>query len=256
MEEVKKERKKRAVNAVNTEAAATGIRNYRTGEIESVNYVKDANGFISWKDMIPDDFIVLNRAIYAAEGKDLELLDEAALAEEKAKAPENRKLIKLGGLKHVARLRGIKSQRYTLVNRLQDSATVSCEIEFLPNEENPMGLTVSALAQASLDNVGGEFAKYLDVIASNRAFTRCIREALHILILGQEEIQDEKPVIANKPGSPLELIRKKTQEKNLGFGDVIELLQKAGIDVKEEWVNFESFPTPIILQSLTLIKEI
>lgn len=226
------------------------------GYVEGIEYKHDKYGFISWKEMIPEEFIVLNRAAYEAEGKDITLFNEEALQDEIKNAPENKKLIKLGGFKYLARLRGIKSQTYSLAFRNNEMASVSCEIEFTPNSENIFGLKMSTLAQASLENVNGEYAKYLDVIASNRAFIRCVREALNILILGQDEIPEDKGrVTALKPGSPLDLIKKKVTEKSIDFAKLLSMLSASDISVKDEWVNLDSLPTPIILTALKLIKE-
>lgn len=264
MEEVnekpKRKRKEKTATLTADTAAVCETRRHSLynfqGYIDEVEYKYDKYGFISWKEMIPEEFIVLNRAAYEAEGRDITLLNEEALQEEIKNAPENKKLIKLGGFKYLARLRGIKSQTYSLAFRNNEMASVSCEIEFTPNSENIFGLKMSTLAQASLENVNGEYAKYLDVIASNRAFIRCVREALNILILGQDEIPDDKGRVTSlKPGSPLDLIKKKVAEKSLDFSTLIGMLKESDISVKDEWVNLDSLPTPIILTALKLIKD-
>lgn len=216
--------------------------------------IYNQDGIIDWKSMIPSEYIVLNRLEYAKEGVNVDLLSEEDYEKEKSNASDSKKLVRLGGFEYLARLRGVKEQRFKLDYKDAETAVVSCEISFLPNAENPFGLVTCALASASKDNVVGEYSKYLEVIASNRAYTRCVKKALSIQILGQEEIPDILPEIKPKPGSPIDLIKKKCLDKKIDFAEVCAMLQGSGVEMQDSWVNFESLPVPVILTALKLIK--
>ncbi len=142
-------------------------------------------------------------------------------------------------------------------------ATVACTILFIPNYESPCGLEVTAIAQASLENVGGEYAKYLEVIASNRAFVRAVKEGLGIQTLSEEEIliEDNIKIAAAKPGSPLHLLQKTCSTFNLSIDD-LKIIFREQIENnseetvwKEEWVNLESLPTSVIATLIPKIKK-
>ncbi len=212
--------------------------------------------------MISDEHIVLNKMKYAADGVDLQALSDEEMAKVKAEAPESRKLIKLAGFKEIARIRGIYSQKFELVHRSPELATVACTILFIPNYENCQGLEVTAVAQASLENVSGEYSKYLEVIASNRSFVRAVKEGLSIQTLSEEEILiEDVKIAAAKPGSPLFLLQKTCQTFNLQIEDLKKIFQEqiennaAESGWKSEWVSLESLPISVIATLIPKIKK-
>lgn len=234
------------------------------GLLKTVQYVKDKNGFVDWRAMINEDHIVLNRMEFAYAGIDVANLSEEELKKVKAEAPENKKLIKLAGFKDLSRLRGIKAQKFDLVDRAPEAAVVSCKLQFIPNYENPEGLVVEALAQASTENVGNtgkvKYQHYLEVIASNRAFVRCVKEALQILTLSEDEVMDEKVEIAvARPGSPQDVLGKRMAAKNLKIEDLRSIFQEMEGSVEKSgwqdgWINVESLPTSLIATLLPKLK--
>lgn len=231
------------------------IRN-SDGLIEGVEHPLDELGFPNWKEMVPKEFVALNKQAYAAEGINVDVLSPEEVETFKAGAAETHKLILLGGFKYLARLRGILSQEFRLVDSDRDVAKVSCTIKFIPNFENPEGLTMTTVMSQLKERTDPRFAQYLEALASNRAFIRCVKEALNINILGYEEIdQTEKVEVKVKPGSPTELLIKKSEEMSLTFEDVHGILKdEVGVEMKPEWVSFETLPGPVILSFLGFIK--
>ncbi len=68
-------------------------------------------------------------------------------------------------------------------------ASACCEIEFIPNMESE-GLPEiwSAMASATIKSVNKGFIPYLETFAENRSFARCVKRALQINILMDDEI--------------------------------------------------------------------
>ena len=66
---------------------------------------------------------------------------------------------------------------------------VSCNITYLPNyETNFKEVTFSDVANATIENTSSFAKKFLETIACNRAFVRCVRNFLNVHIVGDDEI--------------------------------------------------------------------
>ena len=66
---------------------------------------------------------------------------------------------------------------------------VSCNITYLPNyETNFKEVTFSDVANAAIENTSSFIKKFLETIACNRAFVRCVRNFLNVHIVGDDEI--------------------------------------------------------------------
>ncbi len=261
-DEIKTKKTRKKKDEVAAESNKIQLRD-ENGLLIGVDYIKDSTGFINWRAMINEDQVVLNREKYGKEGIDLYALSSDELEKIKSEAPESKKLIKIGGFKELVRLRGVLSQKFTLVHRNPELASVSCKIKFIPNYENPDGLTVDVLASASLENTIGEYSKYLEAIASNRAFTRAVKEAFGILTLGEEEIciPDDVKISVAKPGSPLHLLQKVCSTYGLKIEDLKQIFQEQvenNADPSgwlESWINFENLPTSVIATLVPKIKK-
>ncbi len=96
--------------------------------------------------------------------------------------------VMLGGYNEVARLRGFDSLTHQVNYVDQSKAVVTCTMHFVPNEEDPNGLTCSGVASGSVYNIKPDFTAFMETIAENRAFVRAVRRALNINIVAQEEL--------------------------------------------------------------------
>src|ERR1044072_6144245 len=143
VEPAKKRGRKKKEAELTQQPPFVGLRNEKgllPGE-----YPVDELGLIDWKSLVPLQYVALNRYSYAAEGINVDALSPEEVEKFKATDPENKKLILLGGFKYLARLRGVQSIEYKLVDSDSEKATVSCRISFIPNFENPNGFEVTAV---------------------------------------------------------------------------------------------------------------
>jgi len=217
---------------------------------------------IDWKALIPDSEIVLNREAFLKKGINVNELSKEDQASLKAEAAENEKLIKLNGFKHLARLRGLKASKCHVVESSAERVVVQQMLSFLPNSENPEGLEVHAVANATLNNVmGATFQSYLEPIAQNRAFVRAVKDALGINILGQDELPLEaNAIIVEKTAGPSihAALDQVMESKCISWSDL-----KATLVSKEheyqgcrDWNSSKDIPQATVLGLLTELKKI
>lgn len=225
------------VSTLLNQAAGKAASRDRFGLIPTVKYHYDDMGFVDWRKMVKDEYVVLNRYALAEKGIDVSTLTDEELNEWKAKAKDEEKLIKLAGFKEVAWLRGVQAVSFNVVNASDNSMTVVATITWLPNFENElMGVTSSGIATASILNTEEKYAKYLSSIAENRAFVRAVRNGLRIHSLGQDEINNDEPVNVNSSGpTPQSALAKVMEQKNLSFEKLKENAIKRGYEWDDNW---------------------
>lgn len=190
------------------------------GLLESVDYTFNEDGSVNWRAMINPEHLYPNKDWFEMRKmpvpESIEGLDDSQL------------LIKLGGIKELAKLRGMKSIHYQIEESSDERAVVRCSIDWVENYENPhgdWGCSFSSIANATIHNTNGFAAKFLECIAENRAFVRTVRNFLGIHIVGADEIDSSK----NK--SPIEVPTGSTA-KDISPQGILK--EKAGVD-------FESF---------------
>ena len=185
------------------------------GLLLNAEYVFSDDGSVDWRAMIKDDHLFPNKSWFELRKKDVpRSIDGLA---------DHQLLIKLGGIKELARLRGFSSVSYEVVKCELDHVAVVCKMNFLPNYEtfgNPVEF--QDMANATLDNTSSFATKFLETIACNRAFVRCVRNFLQVHIVGDDEIDKSEP--AGTPGyekksksgvnplSPTSLLKHKAEE--------------------------------------------
>jgi hypothetical protein len=179
-------------------------RNKVTGLVEGISYPYDENGLVDWRKLIPTKFLYIHK----------EKLEEAtkkfpdAVEEKRFHDIDDKYLcVMLGGLNYIATLRGYKSIKHEVPFNDSDKATCICTMEFIPNDENPEGLTVSGVASGSKWNINTGFEKYMETFAENRALARAIRRALRINMVSSEEIADRTrnmPIDEAPPAPPVQ----------------------------------------------------
>jgi hypothetical protein len=169
-------------------------------------------------------------------------------------------LIKLGGIKELAKLRGINSVSYVVEESSDERSVVRCLVDFISNYETAAerdigGVYFSSIANATIHNTNGFAAKFLECIAENRAFVRAVRNFLGIHIVGADEIDSSK----NK--SPIEVPTSSTakdispqgilkEKAGTDFNSFLNELRKLYGDGKYEndpeiiktWKNFKDIP--------------
>ena len=181
---------------------------------------------------------------------------------------DNQLLIKLGGIKELAKLRGIKSVGYNVEESSDERSVVRCIVKFIANYENPdaEGLSFSSIANATVHNTNGFAAKFLECIAENRAFVRTVRNFLGIHIVGADEIDTSRNkapiVVAPSSGakdiSPQGILKEKA---GTDFNSFLTKLRKLYTDGKYEndpeiiktWKDYKDVPAKECRKLLKLI---
>ncbi|MDH5579467.1 MAG: hypothetical protein OEZ09_13550 [Betaproteobacteria bacterium] len=189
------------------------IRDER-GLLEGVKYEFSEDGFIDWRNMINNKYLYPNKGWFEKFDKpvpkDIDGLKDHQL------------LIKLGGIKDFAKLRGYKSIKCCAIHSDNDfkldavNCTYKCVIEWIPNMEFPDGAIYEDVGSVNVHNADNFSLGFADSIAYNRALVRCVRNFLGIYICGEDEINKSPVKVDNK-------------EDIKTSSDLIEMLQQNAV---------------------------
>ena len=233
------------------------VQRDENGLLQNIQYSFNEDGFIDWRDMIDDQHLYPNKGWFQKFDKEVPDSVEGL--------KDHQLLIKLSGIKELLKLRGFKEVHFTVIETGYDRAVVKCEIKFTPNyETGEEEIVFTEIANATSENCDGFSIKFLESIATNRSFVRCVRNFLNIHIVGADEIdksdpnkqKEEKDVeVSSASFSPQETLASKFKD----FEDLKEHLRelweqkvyrnKAAAD----WEGFSDIPAKearIILGSL------
>lgn len=154
------------------------------GLVNGVNYIYNSDGSINWRAMVKPEFLFPNRGWFESRKQQMppsiDGLNDTQL------------LIKLGGIKELAKLRGFKSVKYDILKCEPSYVSVKCGITWIPNYENENEIYFEDMANATVNNTSDFAVKFLETIAANRAFVRSVRNFLNIHIVGGDEIDSSK----------------------------------------------------------------
>ena len=142
-------------------------------------------------------------------------------------------------------------------------------INWIENYESNGTQTFSSIANATINNTNGFAAKFLECIAENRAFIRCVRNFLNIHIVGGEEIdtsRDKAPIETPTKStdiSPQGILAKNLKDKVgvssfEGFKDWLRALYKDGkydgdTEQVKTWNSFKDIPAKECRKLLKLL---
>lgn len=150
------------------------------GLLKSANYTFNEDGSINWRAMVKPEFLYVNKEWFEMRKKEIPKSVEGLT--------DKQLLILLGGIKDIAKMRGYTSVSYDL-NGDEKHVVARCRITWIPNYITDMKEVVfEDFANASVDNTDCFCHKFLETIACNRAFVRCVRNFLNINIVGDDEI--------------------------------------------------------------------
>lgn len=211
------------------------FRRDKRGLLKGVEYKFNEDGTVDWRAMIPEEFLYPNRGWFESQNKPVPSSAEGL--------DDHQLLVKLGGIKHIARLRGYRSVDYEFApHSTPEHVAVKCTILFIENFETNStqyscgDVQFSSLANATIANLSDFVAKFPETIAENRAFVRCVRNFLGINIVGDDEIDKNKAYIVGQEDSP-------TNKTNVASSILEKIISKnANIN------NFEEFKS--LLRSL------
>jgi len=223
------------------------------GLIEGEDYIFNEDGSVNWRDMIKDDHLFPNRSWFESRGKDMPSSTNGL--------QDFQLLIKLGGIKELAKLRGFKSVKYNTVKCEKDHVAVICEIEFIGNyETGGQTVTFQDMANANLQNTSSFATKFLETIACNRAFVRAVRNFLNVHIVGDDEIDKSSPT--SEPSSftasltPNGILENKFENFS-SFQDKLRQLWKKELyrnDFVTDWSAFDDIPPKEARVLIKLLK--
>ena len=233
------------------------------GLLENVDYVFNDDGSVDWRSMLKPEFLYPNRGWFEARNKPfpktIEGLDDKQL------------LIMLGGIKELAKLRGYCAVDFDVKNISDGYVTAKCTINWVTNYENAneYSATYTDVANATLANTDAFCAKFLETIACNRAFVRCVRNYLNIHIVGADEIDKSKGAgqavesEAVAPITPVGLLQKTLRERHKvdSFEGCKELLRDLWKDEKyrnegaKKWGSFSDIPAKEARKLISVLNQ-
>lgn len=108
------------------------------------------------------------------------------------KCEDKQLLVNQAGWNYLCFLRGVKAITPGPLSVLPGEVHTTVTVEFIPNFENPLGLTRGDAASASIYTEKPRFQLHLASMAFNKAFARAVRLALRVPIYGQDEFADDK----------------------------------------------------------------
>lgn len=151
------------------------------GLLDNVDYTFDDDGSVNWRSMIKDEHLFPNKSWFDMRRKDMPRTIDGL--------GDHQLLIKLSGIKELAKLRGFSDVAYEVVKCEPDHVAVICRVTFLPNyETGGKAVVFQDMANATLNNTSNFATKFLETIACNRAFVRAVRNFLNVHIVGDDEI--------------------------------------------------------------------
>ena len=244
----------------------------KDGLLKSVEYEYDEDGSVNWRAMVDPKHLFPNKSWFEVRNKPLPKSIEGL--------QDNQLLIKLAGIKELAKLRGYNSVRYNVIKCEKDHVSIKCEISWIPNFENPISESdfvpasthFEDVANATTDNTSSFATKFLETIAANRAFVRCVRNFLNDHIVGDDEIdksngtpqhpeteEEVEPLKKLTPNGVLENLAS-TKLKCNSFNDFKNKLRELWTlelyrnDEAKEWGNYDSIPAKEARLLINIIK--
>jgi len=125
------------------------------------------------------------------------------------------------------------------------------------------------MANATIDNTNSFAKKFLETIACNRAFVRCVRNFLNVHIVGDDEIDKSEPNTQNSKLndlSPSGVLQKELKDKHSisSYEDFLPMLRELhkskkisiSTDVIKNWNDFSDISAKECRILLGVIKSI
>jgi hypothetical protein len=227
------------------------------GLLKGVNYIFNKDGSVNWRAMVNPSHLYPNKDWFNRRNQ--------AVPETGEGLRDDQLLIKLAGIKEVAKLRGYSRVNFQFPKLEKDYVVATCTIDWITNFEttNPMEGPDSwdangfmDVANATYENTDGFGQKFLETIAANRSFVRAVRNYLGIHIVGEDEIA--KGNGAKSPSnvvdgaadvSPQAILLKKFSEKGGDFESFKKWLRVLWKDESyrnedaKGWNAFSEIPT-------------
>jgi hypothetical protein len=239
------------------------------GLLKNVDYIFNQDGSVNWRAMVKPAHLYPNRGSFERFGKPVPDSIEGL--------EDNKLLIKLSGIKEVAKLRGYSRISYTFPKLEKDYVVAVCSVDWISNfestnqiagEDSWEACSSMDVANATSENTDGFGQKFLETIAANRAFVRAVRNYLGIHIVGEDEIDKKcsgKVIVASDHSSditPQGVLKNKFRdsEHNSGgdefesFKDFLRSLWKSETYRNEEASKWKTWTDIPVKEARALIK--
>lgn len=213
------------------------------GLLKAVRYEFNEDGSVDWRAMIREEHLFPNRSWFNARKKDMPSSIDGL--------KDHQLLIKLSGIKELAKLRGFNSVSYCTEKCEYDHVAVSCTVNWVGNfETGGNSVTFSDMANATLNNTSSFATKFLETIACNRAFVRCVRNFLNVHIVGDDEIDKSSlgPPTAESLTSigslgidPISILSNQFKTDFNGFKEKLRILWEQDVYKNIEAKNWNDF---------------
>ena len=181
-----------------------------------------------------------------------------------SKLSDDKVLIRLAGIKDLAKLRGYKSITYKPMTVSLDIVAMICRIEWIGNfETNFEPIIFESMADATVNNTKSFAQNFLSTIAENRAFVRAVRNFLSIHIVGEDEMPSTASE-AKTSGStsqeteegPTEFTPHSTLSKFYKSGKITKEQIRDMFPVESaEWKTMKDVPIKFVLEILSKIPK-
>jgi len=137
-------KKKTEENTIDNSSGPAVYSRDENGLLKNAQYTFNEDGSIDWRSMIKDEHLFPNRSWFEGRNKDCPRSSEGLA--------DYQLLIKLGGIKELAKLRGFTDVYYETVKCEQDHVAIKCSMTFIPNyETGNEPIVFSDMANATLD---------------------------------------------------------------------------------------------------------
>ena len=239
---------------VNNSIGPSTFQRDEHGLLQNIQYIFNEDGSVNWRAMVKPEHLFPNKTWFQQKKQDVPNNTDGLR--------DDQLLIKLGGIKELARLRGFNNVSYSTERCELDHVAVNCTISFIGNYEtggNP--ITYQDIANATLDNTYEFGQNFLEAIACNRAFVRCVRNFLNVHIVGSDEMgpSTSKNSSAAKPSlSPQAMIDSHFESDFDSFKSVLREFWQKGLynnDSVKDWQSFKDIPIKEGRILLKLVKE-
>jgi hypothetical protein len=219
------------------------------------------NGFVDWRGLINPEHLYINTDWFQYRKQEVPSSVEGLA--------DHQLCIKLSGIKELARLRGFTSVRKNLTHVSPEHIVSGCQISWIGNQEtNFEPVEYEDYASATVNNCDNFGLNFLETIACNRSFIRCVRNFLNIHIVGVDEfVPKNAPSSHSDTGSYIAVTPQITLEKALagqGINSLEEFKEKLlrpmwknkkyTNEKAADWNDFNDIPPRECLKLLALIK--
>jgi len=232
------------------------------GLIEGIDYKTNEDGSINWRAMVKPEHLFPNKGWFELRKQQaptsIEGLNDSQL------------LIKLAGIKELAKLRGYTSVKYDVIKCEPSYVTIKCGITWVPDYESEHESYYVDIANATVNNTSDFAVKFLETIAANRAFVRAVRNFLGVHIVGSDEIDASKrgtPAIIEEDNesalpSSQGMLEKTAKNSNINsfedFQDYLRNAWKMGVYKNAEakvWTSYNDIPAKEARILMSILKD-